>query len=110
MESIRKITAEIEEYNRKGNVLRAKLRQAHMRKQLTCVHCKKRTKVGNLTYIQVLTWENEPYNERWDDLEGVFECPKCGKMNKNRNNPLIEELKYYFKDEEKVYDRDLDEY
>ena len=78
------ILEELEE-NRKST--QKALDIARAKKMVKCRWCGRRTKVSKLTYIQT-RWYTPPHGctggDYWQDGEGQFDCPKCGKkMNKS---------------------------
>ncbi len=95
-ESIKELKKKLEVLHIGAKELKVKLKAAYQRKLISCLHCKKRTKLGNLTYIQTHWHDDQPYADWWVPGEGQFECPKCGKINRNHYNSEIEELRWYF--------------
>ncbi len=62
---------------------------------ITCLHCKEKTKVKNLTRIQT-HWYERPYSctggDQWHAGEVVYDCPKCGKRNRDYFNERLKEF------------------
>lgn len=54
----------------------------HRSRKLTCFHCKRKTAVGTLTYVQTYYYRDDPYNPRYVPSEGQYMCPKCGEVNR----------------------------
>jgi hypothetical protein len=63
--------------------------------------CGRKFKVKDLTYIQTLYYRDDD----WHEGEGQFKCPHCGVINRLYNRLHIYDLKEYFKEVEKKYDR-----
>lgn len=76
------------------------LDEAMRRKLLTCSHCERRTRVGDLVYIQTYYYVT-PWGctggDYWAPGEGQYECPKCRRRNRSWNRPEIIKLQRYFK-------------
>ena len=74
---------------------------ARTKKMVKCHGCGRRTKVSKLTYIQT-RWYTPAFGctggDYWQDGEGQFDCPKCGKNNRLYERPDVEALKPFFKD------------
>ena len=81
----------------------------HLSKKLIkCVHCKKRSRIDKLIYLQH-HWYTEPHGctggDYWNEGEGGFICPKCNNHNRSYHLPDITPLKYSFQCIRKVYDK-----
>ena len=70
--------------------------------------CGKETEIRDLVYIQT-HWYVPPSGctggDYWNEGEGQFACPHCGRLNRLYDRPKIQELKYLFKSVEDFYDK-----
>lgn len=68
--------------------------------------CQKRVQIGKLIYIQD-HWYTEPHGcsggDYWNQGEGAFICPSCGRYNRLANRDDVVELKHSFKEVLKVH-------
>jgi len=68
--------------------------------------CGKKTAIRNLTFIQTLHYEDEPYCGQWKDGEGNTICPKCGhRIRLLWENEHVVPYKYLFKDIQEEKDK-----
>lgn len=78
---------------------------------LTCLSCKKKSKVSTITLIQT-HWYVAPQGctggDYWNAGEKQYNCPKCGHRNRDYNHPEFKEASKHedaFKCVEKEYAR-----
>ena len=86
--SIKQLTQEINNVEKKLDDLHYQLKHAYKRKLITCIHCDKKTQLGNLTYIQ--KYHQEKHKKQW-------KCSKCSKITDFHNNLYLNDLKHCFK-------------
>lgn len=71
------IDAELEELRSRKDALQGK-------RMVTCLTCKRKTKLSTLTYYQVMVYE-DPHGcsggDYWYASHGLFKCPKCESTN-----------------------------
>lgn len=110
MTSLRELEREHARVEKELLALRQEIAVARGRKTVQCNHCKKRTPVKRLTYIQEHYYV-EPYGctggDYWKQSEGRFLCPFCNYENRLIYRPEIVALKPYFGELVKRYEKGL---
>lgn len=97
----------IEAKKQELEALREAAKEETRNQRIVCPHCNKQPKLKDCTYIQTY-WYTRPYGcsggDYWNQGEGRFKCPHCGKITRLYERPEIEALKWAFGKVEDLHD------